>query len=312
MILWRLSMDRKSIIQKFQKLNVYKQGDKRAVHKPLLVLYAIGKILRGEDRFISFKNSEDDLKDLLKEFGPWKSNHLRPQYPFWRLRNVRKEKDKIWEIPNAHRIEEYKRTNGKSTGDAKINDLRRYGVGGFLEPIAYQFQNDSKLVDEIVVDLLDFHFTFSYHEDILQRVGIKLSTQRLHIQSRDPKFRKNVLKAYGDKCAVCGLDVKFLNKPVALEACHIKWHKRRGPNTEPNGLALCSLHHTLFDRGVFKLSAKGNILVSDAACGSEGFKESLLDYHGKKINFPQNPSYYPDAKFIQWHTEWVFKGKPRK
>ena len=304
-------MDRKSIIQKFRKLNVNKKADKRAVHKPLLALYAIGKLLRRESRFISFKDSEGALKDLLKEFGPWKSNHLRPQYPFWRLSKPRKEEDRIWEIPNAHKIKEYP-NKGKPSGDACIKDLRRYGVGGFPEPIAYQFQNDSKLVAKIVLDLLDFHFTFSYHEDILQRVGIELPTQMLHIQSRDPKFRKKVLKAYGDKCAVCGLDVKFLDKPVALEACHIKWHRRRGPNTESNGLALCSLHHTLFDRGVFKLAAKGNILVSDAACGSKGFKESLLDFHGKKINFPQSPSYYPEAEFIQWHTEWVFKGKPRK
>ena len=84
-------MDRDSIIQKFQKLNVWKRGGKRAAHKPLLVLYAIGKLLRGESRLISFKNSEDHLKDLLKEFGPWKSNHLRPQYPFWRLRNETKK-----------------------------------------------------------------------------------------------------------------------------------------------------------------------------------------------------------------------------
>ena len=305
-------MDRKSIIQKFQKLNVNKQGDKRAVHKPLLILYAIGKLLRGEGRFISFKNSEGDLKDLLKEFGPWKSNHLRPEYPFWRLRNVRKEKDRIWEIPNAHRIKEYKRKNGKSTGDAKIDYLRRYGVGGFLEPIAHQFHNDSKLVFEIVLDLLDFHFPFSYHEDILQTVDIPLPTQMLHLQPRDPKFREKILKAYKYKCAVCSFDVQLLYQPVGLEASHIKWHGKRGPDIESNGLALCSLHHRLFDRGIFRLSPQWEILVSNAAHGSTGFQEWLMDFHRKKINLPQEQSYYPDEKFIRWHAEWMFKGKPVK
>ena len=307
-----MKMEQEEIKQRFEKLNVNKKGDKRAVHKPLLILYAIGKLLRGEDRLISYADIEEDLKNLLKEFGPWKSNHLRPQYPFWRLRNAKDEKDIIWEIPNACQIREYKKKNGKTTGDAKIAYLRRYGSGGFLEPIAYQLQKDSKLTSEIICDLLDFHFTFSYHEDILQRVGIELPTQMLHLQPRDQKFRKNVLKAYGYKCAVCGLDMRFLRKPVALEACHIKWHKRRGPNTEPNGLALCSLHHTLFDRGVFRLSPQCDILVSDAACGAKGFKEWILNFHRKKINFPQMYSHYPDAKFIRWHTEWVFKGKPRK
>ena len=84
-------MDNEKIRQKFQKLNVWKSGDQRAAHKPLLVLYAIGKLLRGESRLISFADIEEDLRNLLREFGPWHPNH-RPQYPFWRLR---KEKEKI-------------------------------------------------------------------------------------------------------------------------------------------------------------------------------------------------------------------------
>ena len=93
-----MKMKREEIKQRFQKLNVFKKGDKRSVHKPLLVLYAIGKLLRGESRLISYADTEKDLKNLLREFGPWKSNHLRPQYPFWRLR---KEKHRVWEIPDA-------------------------------------------------------------------------------------------------------------------------------------------------------------------------------------------------------------------
>ena len=297
-------MDRDSIIQKFQKLNVWKRGGKRAAHKPLLVLYAIGKLLRGESRLISFKNSEDHLKDLLKEFGPWKSNHLRPQYPFWRLRN---EKDKIWEIPDENKIQEGKRKNGESTGDAIIGDLRRHGVGGFLEPIASQIQNDSKLAFEIVHNLLDAHFPVSYHEDILQTVGIGFETQMPHLQSRDPKFRENVLKAYHYKCAVCGFDVKLRHQPVALEASHIKWHRAGGPDTEVNGLALCSLHHKLFDRGVFTLSTQLEVLVSEYANGSVGFEEWLMKFHGRKINFPQRRSYYPEMESINWHLKEVFK-----
>ena len=297
-------MDREQIIQQFQNLNVWKKRGKRAAHKPLLVLYAIGKLLRDESRLISFKNSEDDLKDLLKEFGPWKSNHLRPQYPFWRLRN---EKDKIWEIPDENKIQEGKRKNGKSTGDAIIGDLRRHGVGGFLEPIANQIQNDSKLTFEIAQNLLDAHFPVSYHEDILQTVGIGFETQMPHLQPRDPKFRENVLKAYHYKCAVCGFDVKLRHQPVALEASHIKWNRAGGPDTEVNGLALCSLHHKLFDRGVFTLSTQLEVLVSEYANGSVGFEEWLMKFHGRKINFPQRRSYYPETESINWHLNEVFK-----
>lgn len=304
-------MEKEEIKRRFQKLNVAKKGDKRAVHKPMVLLYAIGKLLQGKDRLISYADAEEVLKNLLKEFGPWKARHLRPQYPFWRLKNVRKEKDRIWEIPNADRIGEYPNKD-KSSGDAIIDELRQHGKGGILQPIASQLQNDSKLVSEIVYDLLDSHFTFSYHEDILQRTGIELHIQIRHLRPRDSRFRKKILKAYEYKCAVCGLDVKFLDKPVAIEACHIKWHRRHGPNTESNGLALCSLHHTLFDRGVFMLSEQWKILVSNATDESKSTKECLMNFHGKKINLPQSPTCYPDKKYIQWHKEWVFKGKPRK
>ena len=55
--------------------------------------------------------------------------------------------------------------------------------------------------------------------------------------------------------------------PVALEAAHIKWRQAGGPDLEVNGLALCSLHHKLFDRGAFTLSNQLVILVSDDAHG---------------------------------------------
>ena len=138
-----------------------------------------------------------------------------------------KEKDRIWEISDAHRIGEYKRKNGKSTGDARIEDLRRYGTGGFPEPIAYQLQTDPQLTFEIVQNLLDAHFPFSYHENLLQTVGIPHPLQIP--QPRLPNFRENVLKAYNYKCAICGFDVKLRHQPVALEAAHIKWHRAGGP-----------------------------------------------------------------------------------
>jgi hypothetical protein len=46
-----------------------------------------------------------------------------------------------------------------------------------------------------------------------------------------------------------------------------------GPDEEFNGLALCTLHHKLFDRGVFTLSDKLNIVVSVSADGTRRFQE---------------------------------------
>ena len=301
-------MDREEIIQKFEKLNVWKNGDQRAVHKPLLVLYAIGQLLRGQSRLISFSDVEEELKNLLKEFGPWRPSH-RPQYPFWRLR---KEKEKIWEIPDEHRIREGQRSDGKSTGDPKIDDLRQYGVGGLLEPIAYQFQENPDLAFEVAQNLLNAHFPISYHKDILEKVGITHPLQILHLEPRIWNFRENILKIYDYRCAVCGFDVRLRHQPVALEASHIKWHKAGGPDAERNGMALCSMHHRLFDRGVFTLSSNLEVLVSEYANGTTGFDEWLMNFHGKEINFPQRQEYYPNDEYLRWHLKEVFKGPYRE
>jgi putative restriction endonuclease len=74
-----------------------------------------------------------------------------------------------------------------------------------------------------------------------------------------------VLTAYQFQCAGCGFNVRVGDLLVFLEAAHIKWHQAGGPDSEANGVALCALHHKLFDRGAFTLSKDMKIQVSEKA-----------------------------------------------
>ena len=262
----------------------------------------LGKLLRGEDRLISYADDiEENLKNLLREFGPRRDSY-NPQFPFWRLQN-----DGIWEVSDADRI------RLTDSGDAYITDLRNYNVsGGFNETISEQLQNDSELTFDIIHSLLDAHFPPSLHEDILQAVDIELPLHAFDTRTRTSNFRKNVLRAYEYKCAVCGFDVKLGDTPIALDACHIRWQKAGGPDEAVNGLALCVMHHKLFDRGAYTLSKRLEILVSDDAHGTKGFQEWLMDFHREKINPPQRQSYYPEIDFIGWHVREVFQGDYRE
>ena len=294
-------MKRESLLQKFENLNLWKRGGKRACHKPLLVIYAIGKLLRGEGRLIPYVEIDDDLGKLLTEFGP-RQSRSGTQFPFWRLRN-----DRVWEVSDAGKIGQ------TASGDALKGDLVRYDVsGGFPKVIAEQLQNDPKLASDIIRNLLDAHFPASIHGDILQAAGIELFLPVFETRRYAPNFRPSVLKAYEYKCAICDFDVKLGLNPIALEAAHIKWKAYGGPDEEVNGLALCVLHHKLFDRGAFTLSKQLEILVSDNAHGSVGFQEWLMRFHGKRINFPQRQSYYPQGAFIGWHVKEVFQGDYRE
>ena len=246
-------MTRTDILRRFQAFIVWERRGERAPHKPLLILYAIGKLLLGEEQ-LRYAAIEANLRDLLKEFGPWRENY-RPQDPFWRLKNARNTEDRIWEIPNAHKIEERTRKNGKSTGDVRrIEDLREHGVGGFLPPIADQLRSDIGLRFEVVGRLLSSHFPVTYHADILQAVGIEwafgwafgvpLQPQVPGSQqkSRDPRFRPEVLEAYRHRCAICGFNVTLGDRLIAIEAAHIKWHSADGP-THPE-MGWHSVHYT--------------------------------------------------------------------
>lgn len=282
----------KSIIQ---NLSIWKKGEQRAPHKPLLMIYALSRVIKDKsDRFISYKEVGESLKQLLIEFGPRRQSY-HPEHPFVRLKN-----DGIWELSAP--------IDNRSIKDKLL--LANNVSGGFTSEVFNLLSNNDDLVKEIVYLLLNQHFPESIHEDILEAVGLEFSSEQT-FKKRDPKFRERILRAYGYSCAVCGFNVRLGNSLVGVEAAHIKWHQAGGPDTEDNGIALCSLHHKLFDRGVFTISESRSLLVSEDAHGTFGFEEWLMKYHGNLIKEPVRKTYEPNNTFLNWHIREVFRGPSR-
>lgn len=296
-------MNETNLLSKFDSLTVWRRGGERAPHKPLLALYALGKAVRDEKRLVEFEEVSINLIRLLNDFGPERKHH-RAEYPFWRM-----QKDGIWEVKSPENPE----WGLTSSGDVKKSELIRYNAfGGFTEPVYREIKSDPALFKKIVQKLLDDNFPASIHEDILQAVGIDLAADAAIVQRRNPEFRGRVLRAYEYRCAICGFDIRIDHTPIGLEAAHIKWHTAGGPDEESNGLALCTLHHKLFDRGAFTFSKRLEVLVSDRANGTASFNEWLLKYHGKKLAAPQRETYKPQMAFRDWHVREVFRGEIRE
>lgn len=286
-------MNAAELKDRIQNLSIWKNGDQRAPHKPLLILYALGRLQSDSSRFLSYHDVRDRLKHLLKEFGPFRRSYY-PEQPFVRLTN-----DGIWSL-------------NMDPGVVHIKDrwLLENGVtGGFSEEVYSLLKKDENLVREIAQIVLSQHFPETIHEDILEAVGlnIELGSGR----GRDPMFRDRILKAYEYSCAICGFNVRLGNNLVAVEAAHIKWHQAGGPDREENGLALCAMHHKLFDRGVFTIDPERQLIVAEEAHGTNGFEEWLMRYHGKQISAPINPDYQPRDSYIKWHFREVFRGPGR-
>jgi putative restriction endonuclease len=292
-------MDSLEIKKLFAKVNSWQQGDKRAPHKPLLILYALGRYSMGEPREIQF-TPEFDTKftQLLREFGTSKSPS-NSHHPFWYLRN-----DCIWKLSKETGMVSRK---GKKNEPLK-RELIRYQVsGGFTEFIYQKILEERSLLIDLAEQTLELNFPESLYEAILSAVGLDLSKNISGKKKRDPQFRERVMRAYEYRCAICGFDVRLGNMSVGLDAAHIKWHQAGGPDTEDNGLALCVLHHKIFDLGGLTINFKMCVELSDNLYGRQGFQENFNVFHGKEIYRPRNLNYHPNQKYLEWHKKQVFK-----
>lgn len=296
-------MDRHEVISQFEAINVWKRGDQRAPHKPLLVLLALGDWSRSKRRAIPYSEIDENLTHLLKEFGPPRES-FHPEYPFSRLQN-----DGLWVVASDEGVIEHPRGS-----DAKKSILLEQNArGAFPDEIYDHLENDPELINELAQTVLDAHFPETMHQDIRQTVGLEFrySMRTESLRTRDPNFRYRVLTAYEQKCALCGYCVRIGSTLIGIEAAHIKWFQAGGPDDTDNGLALCSLHHKLLDRGAFTLSFDRTVLVSELAHGASGFDDWLLQYSGRPINEPVNTNYQLRDKFIDWHHREVFQGPAR-
>ena len=304
-------MTRDEYLDCVKRLTQWRRGDRRAPHKPLLILIALAEVQRDGDRLTPFLQIDEKLSPLLKQFGPpTAARQPKTEDPFRRL-----PKDRLWELIDR---------NGDAIEDPRVLTRGRLKsdqvCGGFPVEVRDLLRANASLVGDTVEILLEQNWPISYHDDIVEAVGISLdsandeesTTQHLKKSvTRDPAFRKDVLMAYERMCAVCGFDLRLGDESLGLEAAHIKWHAFGGPDHIENGLALCSFHHKALDRGAFKLQPDEErflIVVSQQINGNRLAKSMLTDFHGMRLKPPQLREYLPKKEFTSWHEREVFQG----
>jgi putative restriction endonuclease len=290
-------MTKGEIRDRFHKLGVWESGDERAPYKPLLLLYILGRYLSGGERLVEFQDLDAELLQLFKEFGPPRKSY-HTVYPFWYLQT-----NEIWQVVGA---DNYQARKGKA-GEPTKKWLRENRISGGLRSDVFRLvTTDRAFLQEIVNDLLQGHFRDTVHDALLAAVGLEqVSILRA---KRDPKFRQLVLLEYGYRCAVCEFDARISETLVGIEAVHIREHQSGGPSTINNGMALCSLHHQLFDRGAFTLTTNRLVEVSKHVNGGESTNSLVKKYHSRPLPILDDPNAAPALEFIDWHRSEVFRG----
>lgn len=299
-------MTREEVIQAFNAIRVWQSGDRRAVHKPLLVLLALSRVNGSAAASMDWNDAEPLLKVLLVEFGPDGSANTR-HYPFWHLQT-----DGLWQLEGPSAI-----LNRPAGATPTLTELRQNHVhGGFTTPIYAALKADPELVATVAQRIVEAHFPESIRGDVLDAVGLAPAGSWGALKDpqrrRDPAFRAKVLLAYQYRCAVCGHDLRMGQQSIGLEAAHIKWFQAHGADDVPNGIAMCSLHHKVFDLGAFKiLPDTYQMVFSQHLNGSEATSQRMLAYHGAGLIQPQATEYLPHPANLAWHAKQVFKSPVR-
>ncbi|MGW3204838.1 phosphorothioated DNA-binding restriction endonuclease [Streptomyces sp. NPDC001135] len=284
------------------KLRQWTRNGTRAPHKPLLLLYALGRFQEDTESGLRYTAVEQDLQRLLTEYGP--PNKTTPAYPFHHLVG-----DGVWEV---------RTDRGSGSPGSGVRDLRETGATGRLAPdLRAAIRREPELLGRLARLLLDLHFPPSLHAELCEAVGLDLEpaeTRQLSAarRQRDRRMRELVLTAYEYRCAFCGYDGRIGAVPVGLEAAHVRWWAFGGPDDVDNGLCLCSLHHKLFDKGVLGVSDGHRIQVSQHFVGhSPAAREHVVALAGRPLIGPQPGASPVAAAHRDWHTRQVFHGSSR-
>ena len=140
---------------------------------------------------------------------------------------------------------------------------------------------------------------FAYEQE---RERIERLTSRV---VRDRVFRRVVLRAYDERCAVTGLKLINGGGRAEVAAAHIRPVERSGPDIINNGVALSGTAHWMFDRGLISFTDEMEIVVSRHVNDRDGV-ESLINRTGRLIG-PLAARDRPHPAFLGWHRENCFK-----
>jgi len=280
-------------------LRQYRHEGKRAPNKPLLVLMALGRLATTGSSELCWSDDAATLGRLVSEFGlaTQTSPTQSAAYPFTHLRT-----DGVWELSS-------------DVPNGRVGPLNDEGVTGRLtSAIERALLAQPGRIDLVARQIADAQWPSTVSVDVLEAVGFEASAIPLNnvtahapeIRRRSAAWRTAIVRAWDGACAFCGYDGMLAGAPVGIDAAHVRWFNFDGPDEPDNGLALCSLHHKLFDRGALGLTQAYRVQVSESF-RAVGQGCTIYDLQDRELR-PRPGTKLPAAQHLEWHRSQVFRG----
>ena len=310
----RLSwVTRDELLEVLARLRRASVGGIRAPHKPLLLLWLFGRFAAVGSTVATYAEAEEPVSALINEFGPGVASasaaRRRAAMPFVHLER------ELWDLRDGAGAEIGPDAPERGTW------LTERGAVGRLRPDVERLLAGPGTLAAAARLLLDLHFTPGLSPMICDQAGLDLAVLELSASTgvvmarrsvRRAGFAEEVLRAYAYQCAMCGFDGALGRNPVGIEAAHVRWHSQDGPDEVANGLALCALHHALFDLGVLGLTAERLIRVSGLYVARSDAGRAVDRLAGQTLIVPRPGQPVVELDHISWHGQQVFKGAAAK
>lgn len=153
-------MEKLELIGKIKKIKRDNIGHVRALHKPLLILFALSQVHTKNIQYMLYSDIRDRIIVLLNQFSK-RSNFPSPEEPFVRLIN-----DGIWELKGEAEV---------NVNNPNNNFLIKYNIsGGFNDKIFTFLSGNTELIHEITRVVLEEFFPTNLHEEIVKEIGMNI------------------------------------------------------------------------------------------------------------------------------------------
>jgi len=156
---------------------------------------------------------------------------------------------------------------------------------------------DAPLEMKLQFDEEQVPFTYEQERERIERLTSRVV--------RDRVFRRVVLRAYDERCAVTGLKLINGGGRAEVAAAHIRPVEHSGPDIVNNGVALSGTAHWMFDRGLIGFTDEFEIIVSRHVNDRDGVA-GLINRTGRLLG-PLAARDRPHPAFLNWHRENRFK-----
>ncbi|MFF6907144.1 HNH endonuclease [Streptomyces sp. NPDC012389] len=243
------------LMERLRRLKTHRQSGRPSPHKPLALMWAIARNVRGESRLSPWPEFRDEVGKLLIEFGRPHSSPT-PEYPFWHLRT-----SGLWDIDGLP---------AEQTDKISVSALDRSKPQAGFTHQADRLLRDPFVRSQAIAVLRETYFAEFPQHKLMKHLGLAgyenasgteaeaeeqerqgpaarriTSTSRI---VRDVGLANSVKEMHADRCQVCGeqLAKRF---GTYSEAAHIRGlgQPHNGPDELANLLVLCPNHHVQFD-----------------------------------------------------------------